>query len=148
MSLERFSQIIFSVGKIVILVLVLAMLFYIFRPKVLEYRGLERRKAEREHALKQAEEQLKVLRTNQDRFQNDREFVERIAHDLGLAKTNEVLFKIAPEENTLTPLPPGESVLPPAALSTNRPIQTVVRPRHRTPPAATTNRPPASRRTR
>ncbi len=89
-----------------LLVLALVGVVLLFMPKVREYQGLRRQESQARAALAVDEERHKELKRKQDRFQNEPGFVEVIAHDLGLAKTNEVLVKIKSDT------PPPES--PPA----------------------------------
>jgi cell division protein FtsB len=113
-----------------------------FIPKWQEHRALQRQRAAAEEALRDEEEMLKVLKMKQERFQRDPRFVEQIAHDLGMAKPDEVIFKfhdeaVAAKIAALTNAPPSP---PPAA--TNRPTA-AARPAA-TGRAAPTNRPAAA----
>lgn len=92
-----------------LLVLALVGVVLLFMPKVREYQGLRRQEAQARAALMQDEEHHKNLKRQQERFQNEPAFVEVIAHDLGLAKTNEVLVKIKSE----TPPPEAPPARPP-----------------------------------
>ena len=83
-------------------VLALAGAAVLFAPKWKEHREYQRRQAEAADKLRLEEEMLKILKMKEDRFQRDPRFVEQIAHDLGLAKTNEVIFKFH-DEGTLSP---------------------------------------------
>ena len=92
-----------------LLVLALVGVVLLFMPKVREYQGLRRQEAQARASLAQDEERHKELRRQQDRFQNEPGFVEVIAHDIGLAKTNEVLVRIKSE----TPPPEAPPARPP-----------------------------------
>ncbi len=70
---------------------------HIFVPKLHEYRANQRLKAVLLDDQRQKEEMIKILKTKQQRFVEDREFVEQLAHDLGLARPGEVLFKFVDE---------------------------------------------------
>lgn len=80
----------------VLAVIGLAMLFW---PKWKEYRGYEQRREEARRQIEEEEERYLHLKTQQERFRTDPRFVEQVAHDLGMAKTNEVLFKFKEEDS-------------------------------------------------
>jgi cell division protein FtsB len=76
----------------------LALLFVVglamvFVPRWQEYRDLQRRRAEAEARLQLHEEMLHRLKENQERFHRDPRFVERLAHDLGMARHDEIIFR-------------------------------------------------------
>jgi hypothetical protein len=108
-----------------------------FVPKWKEYRDYQRRNAEmaREEALEQ--EMLNLLKSKQERFRTDPRFVVRIAHDLGLARSNEVIFRYQGD----APPPPAVTTSPPRPPPSHRPAASshpVTQPRPR---PATTPRP-------
>lgn len=88
-------------------------------PKWRELREFERRKAELAREIAAEEEMIKLLRLKQEKFRGDPKFVERLAHDLGLARSNEVLIRVitdpaapaAPDRRQRESPPPA----PPAA---------------------------------
>jgi len=85
--------VIYRTGWIALAVLGLVGASVAFVPKWKEYRDYQRRNTEmaREEALEQ--EMLNLLKSKQERFRTDPRFVVRIAHDLGLARSNEVIFR-------------------------------------------------------
>lgn len=62
-------------------------------PKWREYRAAQARKAEAEERVRLEEEMLGLLKERQERFARDPRFVQQLAHDLGMARPNEVLFR-------------------------------------------------------
>ena len=99
---------------------------FAFIPKWREYSEYQRRRAEAADRIRLEEEMLKVLKNKQDRFMRDPRFVTQIAHDLGLASTNELIIKFQTDEAVVpSRLPPAHA---PAA--TNR-----TAPRRAAPPA-------------
>ena len=105
---------------VALVVLAVAGAAVLFMPKWREYREYQRRQVEAADKLRLEEEMLKVLKMKEDRFQRDPRFVEQIAHDLGLAKTNEVIFKFH-DEGALSPtgLAIRTAPRPPVAAPTN-----------------------------
>ncbi|MBP7275595.1 MAG: septum formation initiator family protein [Kiritimatiellae bacterium] len=81
-----------------LLVLALVGIVLLFTPMVNNYRSLRREEAEWMERVQKTEEELKALKQKQEQFKTDPRFVEVIAHDLGLAKTNEVLIKLEAAE--------------------------------------------------
>ncbi len=66
-------------------------------PKWREIQEYRRRRDELAREIALEEEMIRILRRKQERFRTDPAFVERLAHDLGLARSNEVLFRIVAE---------------------------------------------------
>lgn len=89
----------FSVALFVALLLVVVV--SAFTPKVLSLREMQARKSELEEENKRLDREINELRLNQERFNTDPAFVEWIAKkDLGMVKTNEVVFKFIPAIET------------------------------------------------
>jgi cell division protein FtsB len=86
--------------------LLAALVILLFEPKLREYQDLRRLEAQRRAEVREQEERHKALRMKQERFVNDPRFVETLAHDLGLARSNEVLFRIQTEPEAPAPPPP------------------------------------------
>ena len=118
--------VIYRAGWIALAVLGIVGASVAFVPKWKEYREYQHRTSEmaREEALEQ--ELINLLKAKQERFRTDPRFVVRIAHDLGLARSNEVIFRFQQEEPVLRPV------------ATNPPPRTTPAPRPTTPPARTT----------
>ena len=93
-----------------LLALALVGIVLLFAPMVNNYRSLRREETEWMERVRQKEDDLKALKQMQEQFKTDPRFVEVIAHDLGLAKTNEVLIKIEAGE-------PGSGSTPPSGLA-------------------------------
>lgn len=92
-----------------LLALALVGIVLLFAPMVNNYRSLRREEAEWVERVRQKDEDLKSLKQKQEQFKTDPRFVEVIAHDLGLAKTNEVLIKIESADPAPGSTPPGPS---------------------------------------
>ena len=123
-------------------VLALAGSTVLFTPKWKEYREYQRRQADAADKLRLEEEELKVLKMKEERFQRDPRFVEEIAHDLGLAKSNEVIFKFH-DEGPMSPsgLPVRTELRAPAVAPTNAHPAAATNGHTATKPRAATPRP-------
>jgi len=66
-------------------------------PKWKAMQDYRKRKEDLEREIAIEEELTKLLRQKQERFRTDPRFVERIARDLGLARSNEILYRITRE---------------------------------------------------
>jgi cell division protein FtsB len=73
-----------------------------FMPKIKTLRTVQAEKAKEEDLERQERELLQALKEKQDRFARDPRFVQQIAHDMGMAKPGEVLFKF--QDTTNVPL--------------------------------------------
>ncbi len=89
-------------------------------PKWRAMQDYRRRKEDLERQIAIEEELTKLLRQKQERFRTDPRFVERIARDLGLARSNEVLYRVVREtagdratnrvsNSAMRPTPPASS---------------------------------------
>lgn len=85
--------------------LILVGMGFMFVPLIHQDRELQRRESELREAIRLDEERVRELRRNQERFHADPTFVERIAHDLGLAKPNETIYRFS-DEDTASPTRP------------------------------------------
>ncbi len=79
-------------------VLVLVGMGFMFVPLIQQDREYQRRESVLREEIRQDEEQIRELKLKQERFQSDPAFVERIAHEIGLAKPNETIFRFVDEE--------------------------------------------------
>ncbi len=84
---------------IALAVLLLAGMGFMFVPLIQQDREFQRREAQLTETIEQHEQEIRQLRIKQERFQTDPDFVERIAHDMGLIKPNEFIFRFVDEEH-------------------------------------------------
>ncbi len=87
-------------------VLVLVGMGFMFVPLIQQDREYQRRESALREEIRHDEEQIRELQIMQERFQSDPAFVERIAHDIGLAKPNETIFRFIDEEPGAEPSRP------------------------------------------
>jgi hypothetical protein len=76
-----------------------------FRPKLHQHRATLAEKTHLEELERQDRELLQALKEKQDRFARDPRFVEQVAHDMGMARPGEVLFKFEDIQNEPLILP-------------------------------------------
>ena len=79
-------------------VLILAGMGFMFGPLIQQDRAYQSRESALRERIRADEERIRTLRMKQERFETDPAFVERIAHDLGLAKPDETIFRFIDEE--------------------------------------------------
>ena len=85
--------------------LVLIGMGFMFVPLIQQDREYQRREDALKSDIAQDEERIRTLRLKQERFESDPAFIERIAHDLGLAKPDETIFRFV-DEDTKDPASP------------------------------------------
>jgi cell division protein FtsB len=68
-------------------------LTFIFLPRCRQYQRLQRAKAAVEEENTRLESNIRELETKRKRFTYDKDFVERTARELGMAKPGETIFK-------------------------------------------------------
>lgn len=83
---------------IALAVLLLAGMGFMFVPLIQQDREFQRREAQLAESIEQHEQEIRQLRLKQERFLSDPDFVERIAHDMGLVKPNEFIFRFVDED--------------------------------------------------
>ena len=67
-------------------------------PQFRQYQEYQRREQALQEQIQQERETLKHLKEKQERFKSDPRFVEMIAHEKGLAKPEETIFKFIDDE--------------------------------------------------
>jgi len=65
-----------------------------FAPKYQALRQLQRRKAVLEEENHKLQSEILELKLKQQSFQSDPLFIERTARELGMARSNEIIYKI------------------------------------------------------
>ena len=88
----KYANAIYKFAWITLLILFLAGMTGIFLPQFRQYQEFKRREDELAREIQAEEEKIKRLKHWQERFPGDKRFVEQIAHELGMAKTNEIVF--------------------------------------------------------
>ena len=83
--------------------LLLIAMLCLFSPQYKQYREYQRTEAELEDQIRLEEEMLTLLKRKQEQFRSDPRFVEKIAHEFGLAKQDEVIFKFMDEDSETGP---------------------------------------------
>jgi cell division protein FtsB len=73
-------------------------LSFMFWPKIHRHRELQLREQTLNEEIRFETELINHLKEKQRRFLNDKQFVERIAHDQGMVKPNETIFNFVNEE--------------------------------------------------
>ncbi len=89
---------IYRIAWIALGVLVLVGMGFMFVPLIQEDREYQRRESALREEIRQEEQRIRELKLKQERFQSDPAFVERIAHEIGLAKPDETIFRFVDEE--------------------------------------------------
>ncbi len=72
-------------------------LLLMFWPKYHQYMEYQRRERDLAEEIRIEEETIKRLKRYQERFPADSQFVERIAHDAGMVRSNEVIYTFVPD---------------------------------------------------
>jgi len=99
-------NIIYRFTWVVLTAMILVAFGVMFWPLVMEHRELQRKETELRDSIRVDELRIRELKLKQERFANDPAFVERIAHEIGLARPNETIFRFVDEDAT-TPSPAG-----------------------------------------
>jgi len=75
----------------------------VFVPTWQTHRELQRRQAEAQEQIRIYEERIQQLKADQERFHQDPRFIERLAHDLGMARPDEVVFRFNEDDEDEAP---------------------------------------------
>ncbi len=68
-------------------------LFSLFWPQYVQYRTYTRRIRELDEAIEREQTLIKKLQLKQQRLKTDPEFLKRVAHEMGMAAPDEVIFR-------------------------------------------------------
>ncbi len=94
---------IYRMSWVLIIGMIVVALVKLWTPKWKEMQEYRRRQQELAREIALEEEMIQLLRRKQERFRTDPAFVERLAHDLGLARSNEILVRVITEPATAAP---------------------------------------------
>lgn len=73
---------------------------YYFYPKIKEYYHLQNVKKELQGEVEDSHSRIKELRRKREKFTSDRDFVKRMAHEMGFAAPDEVIFRFVDEQQS------------------------------------------------
>jgi len=79
--------------------IIFAGLVGLFLPQMNKHQSYQESITELETEIKDGEESLKQLHVKQERFRTEKRFVEHVAHEVGMVKPGEILFKIQEPSN-------------------------------------------------
>ncbi|NCA82904.1 MAG: septum formation initiator family protein [Opitutae bacterium] len=96
MNFWKFIQRICLIASVLLLMLIVLRLFL---PLIEQQKALRAREDEVRQDIQREAEQLRMLKMKQEKLQEDRRFIEKIAReDLGYAKPGETVFRFVDEE--------------------------------------------------
>ncbi len=97
----KFWKTLYRIACLLFGLVILAFVVGLFLPKLRQIRQDEKKIAALEEAIRRDEEKIRELRNQQERFQNDPAFVERIAREeLGKARPGDTIYRFSdPPEN-------------------------------------------------
>ena len=84
---------IYRISWTVLAALLLAGVIFIFGPKFNSLRKMQDDKTDLQEQTRRLRSEMDDLRRKQDRFRSDPDFVERTAKEMGMIRTNEIVFK-------------------------------------------------------
>lgn len=90
-------RVIYRVACIVLGVIVPVGIGCMFAPRCSNLRFLQQKCATITEENRRTEETTRELQTRQERFLSDPLFVERVARESGMVKSNEVVYRVAPD---------------------------------------------------
>jgi len=73
--------------------MIIAGVAFIFGPKFTSLRKMQDDKTKLQEETRKLRSGMEELRRKQDRFSSDPDFVERTAKEMGMIRTNEIVFK-------------------------------------------------------
>ena len=98
---EKYWNLIHRVVLVAIFVMALVGVVLAFTPKVAQMQGYQLIKEDLQDKIELNVSSEKLLRQQHDRFRTDPSFVEKIAHEVGYARKDEVIFQF-PDSNAET----------------------------------------------
>jgi len=91
-------RVIYKFAWILLIVIVPVGIGCMFAPRCSNLRFLHQKRAAIAEENRRTEETTRELRARQERFLSDPLFVERVAREAGMVKSNEVVFRVAPDD--------------------------------------------------
>ena len=93
-------RIIYKFAWAMLIIIVPVGIACMFVPHCGNLRTLNEKRATLAEENRRLQEMTRELRVRQERFLSDPLFVERVAREAGMAKSNEVIFRVAPDDPT------------------------------------------------
>ena len=100
MSPQKYWNKIYRIAALSAVGLALAGVIFAFLPKVMQFRSYQQTKADLEKDIRAKEENIKELRLDQERFSTDKLFVQKMAHEIGYAHKDEMIFQFNEKSNS------------------------------------------------
>lgn len=92
-SAQSYWNGLYRAATLAIIGLALTGVFLAFFPKIAQHRRYQESKELLEADIRQKEDEIQLLRLNQNRLLTDRYFVQQLAHEIGYAHKDEVIFE-------------------------------------------------------
>ncbi len=99
----NFWVIVYRFAGVALGILLAVAVMVMFVPQYQQYRAFQAREAALLDEIRLEEEMLNTLRLKQERFRNEPRYVERIAHEVGLAKPDETIFRFVDDPPPASP---------------------------------------------
>jgi cell division protein FtsB len=93
-------RIIYRCAWVLLIIVVPIGIGCMFVPRCSSLRHLHQKRAELAEENSRIEDATRELRARQERFLSDPLFVERVAREAGMVKSNEIVFRISPYDPT------------------------------------------------
>ena len=90
-------RVIYRLAWIVLIVIVPVGIGSMFAPRCSSLRYLHQKRAAIAEENRRTEEMTRELQIRQERFLSDPLFVERVAREAGMVKSNEVVYRVSPD---------------------------------------------------
>ncbi len=94
---------IYKVAGAALAVLIIVALICMFLPQYQKYRRYQAREAALQDEIRLERDMIRTLRRKQEQFRTDPQFVERVAHEIGLAREGETLYKFIDDAPSTQP---------------------------------------------
>lgn len=95
-----FWHYVYRVAYGLLILLVTIGLISLFYPQYRQYRGYKEREDELREQIRMEQELIQALKRKQEKFDHDPRFVEQIAHEVGLARPDETIYKFVDDPPT------------------------------------------------
>ena len=86
-------ELVYKIAWVFVAILCVVWVVSMFIPKMKQVGDRQTKKADLQEQVNRLENGVKDLKDKQDRFTTDPAFVEKTAREIGMVKTNELLFK-------------------------------------------------------
>ncbi|QHI70407.1 septum formation initiator family protein [Tichowtungia aerotolerans] len=100
MSAQKYWNKVYRYVALAVVLLALIGVAFAFLPKIQQFQNYQETKSDLDADISAEKERIKELRMNQEKFSTDRNFVQKIAHEIGFVHEGETVYQFEERQAT------------------------------------------------